>query len=179
MRLLLRLCRFIDTLNDRLAVLAKWAVLASCVISAGNAAVRYVFSVSSNAYLEIQWYLFAACVMLGASQVLRVNEHVRVDLIYGRWSGRTQAHIDLFGLIVFLLPVCAAMLWFSAPLFWQMLQSGEMSNNAGGLIRWPAMLCLPLGFGLLFLQGLSEIVKRVAWLRGLFEGDFHYEAPLQ
>ncbi len=179
MKSLLTLCRWIDAVNDRFASFAKWAVLACCLISASNAVVRYLLSISSNAFLEIQWYLFAACVMLGAAQVLRVNEHVRVDVVYGRFSGRTQALIDLFGLIVFLLPVCAVMLFFASPLFWHMLQSGEMSNNAGGLIRWPAMLTLPLGFGLLLLQSLSEIIKRVAWLRGQYEGDFHYEAPLQ
>ncbi len=179
MKFLLTLSRWIDALNDRFAGLAKWAVLASCLISASNAAVRYLLSISSNAFLEIQWYLFAACVMLGAAHVLRVNEHVRVDVFYGRYSGRTQALIDLFGLVFFLVPVMVAMIVFSSPLFWQMLQSGEMSSNAGGLIRWPAMLTLPLGFSLVLLQGLSEIIKRIAWLRGQYEGQFHYEAPLQ
>jgi len=179
MNALLFLARRIDSLNDRFGTLAAWAVLLSCFISATNAVVRYGFDYSSNAFLEIQWYLFAACVMLGASTVLRLNEHVRVDIVYGRFSGRTQALIDLFGLTVFLLPVTGVMIWFSLPLFWQMVQSGEMSNNAGGLIRWPAMLMLPLGFSMVFLQGLSETTKRIAWLRGQYDGDFHYEAPLQ
>ncbi len=176
---LLALSRGIDFVNDRFAIVAKWAVFASCLISASNAIVRYGFNYSSNAYLEIQWYLFAACVMLGAAQVLRVNEHVRVDVIYGLFSGRTQALIDLIGLLLFMLPSMVIMIYFAWPLFLKMFLSGEMSSNAGGLIRWPAMLMLPLGFALLFVQGLSEAIKRVAWLAHKYEGDFHYERPLQ
>jgi TRAP-type mannitol/chloroaromatic compound transport system permease small subunit len=176
---LLSLSRGIDYLNDRLATLAKWAVFASCLISAANAVVRYLANYSSNAYLEIQWYLFAACVMLGAAQVLRVNEHVRVDVLYGRSSGRTQALIDLAGLLLFVLPSMLVMVYFAWPLFVKMYVSGEMSSNAGGLIRWPAMLLLPLGFALLFAQGVSEAIKRLAWLAHKYEGDFHYERPLQ
>ncbi|MEK0417352.1 MAG: hypothetical protein RI949_1358 [Pseudomonadota bacterium] len=175
----LRLSRGIDSLTDAAAVAAKWAVLLSCVISAANAAVRYTFDYSSNSFLEIQWYLFAACVMLGAAQVLRVNEHVRVDLFYSRLSGRGQAILDLTGLLVFLVPVMAVMIYFSWPLFVKMLMSGEMSSNAGGLIRWPAMMMLPLGFALVFLQGVSEVIKRVAWLNHQLDADFHYERPLQ
>ncbi len=176
---LLMLSRLIDSINDRFATFAKWAVLASCLISAANAVVRYVASYSSNAYLEIQWYLFAACVMLGASQVMRINEHVRVDVLYGRYSGRTQALIDLVGLVFFMMPSMLVMIWFSWPMFLSMYVSGEMSSNAGGLIRWPAMLMLPLGFSLLLLQGLSESIKRVAWLQHKYDADFHYERPLQ
>ncbi len=176
---LIALARAIDNITDKFAVAAKWAVFASCMISAGNAVVRYVANYSSNAFLEIQWYLFAACVMLGASQVLRVNEHVRVDVLYGRLSGRTQALVDLAGLVLFLLPSMAVMIFYSWPLFEKMYLSGEMSSNAGGLIRWPAMLMLPLGFGMLFAQGVSEAIKRVGWLTHQFEGDFHYERPLQ
>jgi TRAP-type mannitol/chloroaromatic compound transport system permease small subunit len=176
---LLSLSRGIDYLTDRLATLAKWAVFASCLISAANAVVRYLANYSSNAYLEIQWYLFAACVMLGAAQVLRVNEHVRVDVLYGRSSGRTQALIDLAGLLLFVLPSMLVMVYFAWPLFVKMYVSGEMSSNAGGLIRWPAMLLLPLGFALLFAQGVSEAIKRLAWLAHKYEGDFHYERPLQ
>lgn len=179
MNALLRITRWIDALSDRFAVIAAWAVLASCAISAGNAIVRYTFDQSSNAWLEIQWYLFAACVMLGASQVLRLNEHVRVDVIYGRWSGRGKVLIDLFGLIVFLMPVTLLMLWLSTPLFVKWFISGEMSSNAGGLIRWPAMLMLPLGFALLALQGFAEIIKRIGWLTHRYEMDIHYERPLQ
>lgn len=179
MRQLLAWARGIDWVNDRFGWIAEWAVFLSCFISAGNAVIRYVFDYSSNGFLEIQWYLFAVCVMLGAAQVLRVNEHVRVDIFYARYSGHGKVYIDLFGLVFFLVPVMVAMIWFSFPLFLRMLHSGEMSNNAGGLIRWPAMLTLPLGFTMVLLQGLAEIVKRVAWLMRLHEMDTHYERPLQ
>ena len=179
MRQLLAWARGIDWVNDRFGWIAEWAVFLSCFISAGNAVIRYVFDYSSNGFLEIQWYLFAACVMLGAAQVLRVNEHVRVDIFYARYSGHGKVYIDLFGLVFFLVPVMVAMIWFSFPLFMRMFGSGEMSNNAGGLIRWPAMLTLPLGFTMVLLQGLAEIVKRVAWLMHLHEMDTHYERPLQ
>ena len=175
----LALSRLIDKVNDKFGELAKWAVITSCFISATNAIIRYGFNYSSNAYLEIQWYLFAVVVMLGASQVLRVNEHIRVDVIYGLYSGRTQAIIDLVGLALFMLPSMLVMIYFSLPLFLKMYATGEMSSNAGGLIRWPAMLLLPLGFSLLFAQGISEAIKRVAWLAHKYEGDFHYERPLQ
>ena len=179
MRQLLAIAKAIDWLNDRFGWLAEWAVFLSCFISAGNAVVRYLLDSSSNGLLEIQWYMFAVCVMFGASQVLRVNEHVRVDIIYARLSGHGKVYIDLFGLVFFLLPVMIAMVWFSLPLFLRMYTSGEMSNNAGGLVRWPAMLTLPLGFSLVLLQGVSEIIKRVAWLMHLHEMDTHYERPLQ
>ena len=176
---LLAFARGIDWISDRFGAVAKWAVIASCFISATNAIVRYSLDYSSNSFLEIQWYLFAAAVMFGAAQVLRVNEHVRVDVLYGRYSGKTQVLIDLFGLIFFLMPVMAAMLYFSWPLFMRMFVSNEMSQNAGGLIRWPAMLTLPLGFALMVLQGLAEIIKRIAWLQHKFEMEIHYERPLQ
>lgn len=179
MSALLRLVKPIDALNDRFAWVAQWAVLGCCLISAGNALVRYGLDYSSNAWLEIQWYLFAACVMLGASQVLRLNEHVRVDVFYGRLSGRGKVIVDLFGFVAFLMPVVLLMLWLSLPLFWRTYTSGEMSGNAGGLIRWPAMLMLPLGFALLTLQGLAEIAKRIGWLLHHHEMDTHYERPLQ
>ncbi len=179
METFLDISRAIDRLTNGFAHIAKWAVLASCLISAGNALVRYLANYSSNSWLEIQWYLFAACVMLGAAQVLRVNEHVRVDVLYGRYSGRTQAWVDLFGLFVFLIPVMVLMVYFSFPLFLQMYRTGEMSSNSGGLIRWPAMLMLPLGFSLVLLQGISEIIKRIAWLAHKYDAEFHYERPLQ
>ena len=179
MKALLSLAHAIDWINDQFAALAKWAVLLSCLISCLNAVVRYVFNVGSNGWLEIQWYLFAGCVMLGAAQVLRVNEHVRVDVIYGQLSSRKKVWIDLLGLVFFLLPAMGTMLYFSAPLFWKMAVSGEMSSNAGGLIRWPAMLMLPLGFSLVLLQGLAEITKRIGWLTHTYEMDIHYERPLQ
>jgi TRAP-type mannitol/chloroaromatic compound transport system permease small subunit len=179
MDLLLKLSRLIDGLNDRFGDIAKFAVIAACFISAGNAFIRFGLDTSSNAWLEIQWYLFAICVMLGSAQVLRLNEHVRVDLFYGRLGGHGKVYIDLFGLIVFLVPVMVAMLYFSLPLFLQMYRTGEMSSNAGGLIRWPAMLTLPLGFSMVLLQGISEIIKRVAWLMNRIDMDIHYERPLQ
>ena len=176
---LLSLSRGIDWLNDRFATVAWWAAFVSCMISAANAVVRYVFNYSSNSYLEIQWYLFAACVMLGAAQVLRVNEHVRVDVLYGSYSGKYQAIVDLGGFLLFLIPGMLTMLYYAWPLFAKIYISGEMSSQAGGLIRWPAMLMLPLGFALMALQGLSEIIKRAAWLAHKYEGDFQYERPLQ
>ncbi len=179
MKALLKLAALIDRLNDLFGEIAKWAVLAACFISAGNAAIRYALNFSSNAYLEIQWYLFAAAVMLGASQVLRLNEHVRVDVLYGRYPTRAKVWVDLLGLAFFLLPVMVMMVYYSWPLFARMYDSGEMSNNAGGLIRWPAMLMLPLGFSMLVLQGLSEIIKRAGWLMHVFDMDTHYERPLQ
>ena len=179
MKVLLGFAALIDKLNDKFAWWAEWAVIASCFISAGNALVRYTLDISSNGLLEIQWYLFAACVMLGASQVLRVNEHVRVDIFYARFTGHGKVYIDLFGLIFFLVPVMIAMIYFALPVFMRMYTSGEMSNNAGGLIRWPAMLMLPLGFSMVLLQGLAEIIKRIAWLMHLHEMDTHYDRPLQ
>jgi len=179
MNILLALARGIDWLTDRFGEIAKWAVLCSCLISAGNAAVRYLLNVSSNGWLEIQWYLFAACVMFGAAQVLRLNEHVRVDLIYGGRSGRVKVCIDLCGLVFFLLPVMAIMVYFALPLFVRMFTTGEMSGNAGGLVRWPAMLTLPVGFGLMILQGVAEVIKRVAWLANRYDMEVHYERPQQ
>ena len=179
MKALLALARWIDKLNDGFGAIAKWAVLAACLISAGNAGVRYALNYSSNALLEIQWYLFAGVVMLGASQVLSLNEHVRVDVLYGRYSARMKVWVDLLGLLLFLLPVMCVMLYMSWPLFERMYATGEMSNNAGGLIRWPVMLLIPLGFALLILQGLSEIIKRIGWLTHSHELDMHYERPVQ
>ncbi len=179
MKALLPIAHGIDKFNNAFGWLAEWALLISCFISAGNALVRYGFNQSSNAWLEIQWYLFAAAVMFGAAQVLRVNEHVRVDLAYARYSTQTKVYVDIFGIVCFLMPVMFTMLYFSWPLFVDKFSSGEMSQSAGGLIRWPVALTIPLGFGLLILQGLSEVIKRVAWLRHEYEMDTHYERPLQ
>ncbi len=179
MKQLLTLARWIDALSDGFGVIAKWAVLIACLTSAGNAVVRYVFNIGSNAFLEIQWYLFAGAVMLGASQVLRLNEHVRVDVLYGQYPTRLKVWVDLLGLLLFLLPVMGLMAWLSWPMFVGMYGSGESSSNAGGLIRWPVMLLLPAGFALLCLQGLAEIIKRIGWLTQRYEMDTHYERPLQ
>lgn len=176
---LLKFALGVDWVSEQFGKFAAFAVMAAALISAGNAFIRYGLDISSNGWLEIQWYLFAATVMLGAPIVLRLNEHVRVDIFYGKLKGKGPVLVDLFGLIVFLLPVMALMVWFSWPLFVKMYLTGEMSQNAGGLIRWPAMMLLPLGFGWMFLQGLSEIIKRVAYLQGLIEMDTHYEKPVQ
>lgn len=179
MDFLLRVARAIDTLNARVGKLAEWSVLLACLISAGNALSRYAFDQSSNAWLELQWYLFAAMVLLGAAYTLQRNEHVRVDLLYGRSSPHTQAWIDIFGGVFFLLPMAALLAWMSWPMFSDAWRLGEMSGNAGGLIRWPVKLMLPVGFALLLLQGLSELIKRVAYLRGYPELVAHYERPMQ
>lgn len=179
MKFLLALARGMDRLSDGFGALAAWAALLSCLISAANAIVRYGLDFGSNAFLEIQWYLFAACVMLGAAQVLRLNEHVRVDIFYSRLSGRGKVWVDLLGLLLLLLPVMSFAGWLSWGFFWSRLQSGEVSPNAGGLIRWPVALLLPLGFGMVTLQGLAEVIKRVGWLAGVHEMDTHYERPLQ
>ena len=179
MKRLLAFARLIDALNDRFAFVARWAVLIACAISTTNAVVRYSLDYSSNAFLEIQWYLFAVCVMFGAAQVLRINEHVRVDIFYSRYPTRTKVLIDLLGLIFFLLPLTFFIAYSSMPVFLKMLMSGEMSSNSGGLIRWPAMLTIPLGMFLVGLQGISEIIKRVGWLMHVHDMDTHYERPLQ
>ena len=179
MNVLLALARAIDAFSNRFAWIAEWAVIASCFISAANALIRYLVDYSSNGFLEIQWYLFAVCVMFGAAQVLRVNEHVRVDVLYGLYPTRLKVWVDLFGLVFFLEPVMAAMLFYAWPLFVNTYVSGEMSNNAGGLIRWPVMATLPVGFSMMILQGFAEIVKRIGWLLHRFDMDTHYERPLQ
>ncbi|PIT76586.1 TRAP transporter small permease subunit [Limnohabitans sp. B9-3] len=176
---LLKLALGIDWVSERFGAVAAFTVMAAALISAGNAFIRYGFDMSSNGWLEIQWYLFAATVMLGAPLVLKLNEHVRVDLFYGKLKGRGPIYVDLFGLVVFLMPVMLLLAWLSFPLFLKMFVTQEMSSNAGGLIRWPAMLLLPLGFTWMCMQGISEIIKRVAYLQGKFEMNTHYEKPVQ
>ena len=167
MQALLKLSRGIDWLNERVGLAVIWLILASTVISGLNAAVRKIFNYSSNGFLEIQWYLFAAAFLLAAGYTLLHREHVRVDVVSSRFSKRTQIWLDVVGFVMFLTPVCAAVLWFGTPFFLQALESGEMSSNAGGLIRWPVYLMMPLGFALLLLQGWSELIKRIAFLKGL------------
>ena len=176
---LLKFALGIDRISAQFGHIAALAVMAAALISAGNAFIRYGFDISSNGWLEIQWYLFAATVMLGAPLVLKLNEHVRVDIFYGKLKGNGPVYVDLFGLILFLLPVMVTLVWLSFPLFLKMYLTHEMSSNAGGLVRWPAMLMLPLGFAWMLLQGLSEIIKRVAYLQGKYEMDTHYEKPVQ
>ncbi|MCX7201407.1 MAG: TRAP transporter small permease subunit [Burkholderiales bacterium] len=179
MKGLLSFAHAIDWLNERVGRIAVWAVLIACLVSAGNATLRYLISNSSNAWLELQWYLFGAMVLLGAPFVLKMNEHVRVDVIYSRLGPKGQACIDLFGLVLFLMPAACLLAWMSWPWFVDSFVHSEMSSNAGGLIRWPVKLMLPVGFTLLVLQGLAEIVKRVAFLRGEYAMDLQYERPLQ
>jgi TRAP-type mannitol/chloroaromatic compound transport system permease small subunit len=179
MNALLKLSSLIDTLNRKLGLVANWLVLIACVISAGNAMMRYSFSLSSNAWLEIQWYLFGGMVLLGASYTLKMNEHVRVDIFYSRYGDRTRLWVDLIGGILFLLPMAIIIGWLSWPLFINSYHIGEISGNAGGLLRWPVKILIPIGFFLLTLQGLSEIIKRAAALTGHLQLDAHYERPLQ
>jgi TRAP-type mannitol/chloroaromatic compound transport system permease small subunit len=178
-KLLLSFSRIVDWINDRFGWLASWCVLISCVISAGNATSRHALNMSSNAWLEIQWYLFSVMFLLGASYTLKVNEHVRVDIVYANVSPRTQIWIDLLGAIVFLLPAAVMMAWLSWPIFVRAFVTGEISKDAGGLIRWPVMLTMPVGFALLTLQGLSEIIKRIAALRGQHDLTAKYHHLVQ
>ena len=179
MKLCLAFSRAIDAMNERIGFVADWLVLLACLISAGNAFSRYAFGMSSNAWLEIQWYMFGAVVMLGASYTLKRNEHVRVDIVYANVSTRRQIGIDIFGFILFMLPATTIMAYLSWPIFYNAWHMGEISANAGGLIRWPVKLLLPVGFFLLSLQGISELIKRIAMITGHMKADLHYERPLQ
>ncbi len=167
MKFLLALSRFIDAANTRVGRAVYWLVLASVLVSAINALFRYTFNMSSNAWLEIQWYLFSAVFMLCAGYTLLHNEHIRIDVVYGRFSRRTQIWIDLFGTVFFLLPMALIIMKLSWPMFLDAYTRGEISGDAGGLIRWPVKILIPVGFLLLALQGVSELIKRVAYLRGL------------
>ena len=166
MQALLKISKAVDWLNSQVGKHVIWLILASTVISAVNATVRKAFNVSSNAYLEVQWYLFAASFLLASAYTLLNGEHVKIDVIYSRWSKRVQIWIDLLGFTFFLLPFCAAVLWFSIPFFLQGYRSNEVSPSAGGLILWPVYAMMPLGFFLLMLKGISELIKRIAFLQG-------------
>ena len=163
---MLALSRVIDALNDRIGRLVYWLVLAAVFISAANAIVRKAFDMSSNAFLEVQWYLFSAIFLLCAGYTLLKNEHIRIDVIAGRFSRRTQTWIDVFGTVFFLFPMVALILFESWPWFVRAWNSGEVSPSAGGLILWPAKILVPVGFVLLALQGVSELLKRIAFLAG-------------
>ena len=169
MRVLLKFSNAVDWLNRQIGKYAIWLILASTVISGVNALVRKIFNFSSNAFLEVQWYLFAAAFLLAAGYTLLNNEHVKIDVIYSKFSRTKQIWIDIIGFTFFLTPVCLAVLWYSMPFFLKGYHSGEMSNNAGGLIRWPVYALMPIGFTLLMLQGWSELIKRFAFLQGLIE----------
>lgn len=166
MKLLLAFARAVDRLNEGVGRFTLWLVLVAILISAGNAVARYGLDMSSNAWLEIQWYLFALVFLLGAGYTLRHNGHVRIDVLYNRFSERTRAWIDLMGTLLFLLPVCALIVWLSWRGFEIAYAIGERSPDAGGLARWPIRLAIPVGFALLLLQGLAEAIKQVAILTG-------------
>jgi TRAP-type mannitol/chloroaromatic compound transport system permease small subunit len=199
---LLKFSRIVDEINAQFGVVANWLVLFACVISAANAAVRYGingilalaaefpllhilaaaiawYGSNANAFLELQWYMFTGMVLLGGPYTLKMNEHVRVDLFYGMVSDRARIWIDIIGGLLFLLPICIILIYFTWPWFLESYRLGEQSNNAGGLLRWPVKLILPVGFGLMALQGVSEIIKRVAALEHVIEDEFKYEKPLQ
>ncbi|NEX61543.1 TRAP transporter small permease subunit [Noviherbaspirillum galbum] len=171
MSFLLSLSRLIDLLNEKVGNAVSWALLLSVFICTGNALVRYTFNTSSNAWLEIQWYLFSAIFLLATSYTLRRNEHVRIDVIAGRFSKRTQVIIDVLGFLVFLLPMALIILYYSVPYALLSIQNQEMSSNAGGLIVWPAKLLIPVGFFLLTLQGISEFIKRIGYLKGVVDAS--------
>ena len=178
MQFLLRLSRGMDAVSDWIGRVLIWALLTTVIVSAGNAIVRKVFSVGSNAWLEVQWYLFAAVFLLGAGYAFLHNAHVRIDFISGRLSARTRNIIDIVGIVAFLTPLAWILLQLSWPLFVKAWQSGEMSQNAGGLVRWPVLALLPLGMVLLLAQAASELVKRVAFLKGLIPDPLaHAENP--
>ncbi len=179
MQPLLQLSSGIDAFNRGIAWIASGCVLLACLVSAGNAGLRYAFSLGSNAWLELQWYLFAYMVMLGAAFVLKANEHVRVDLFYGPLSTRAKIWVDLLGLLIFLMPATLYLLYLCIGPAAAAFHSGETSPNAGGLVRWPARMALPIGFAFVALQGISEIVKRIAMLTGHLPAESQYERPLQ
>jgi TRAP-type mannitol/chloroaromatic compound transport system permease small subunit len=166
---LLKLSRLIDATTEFVGKAVSWLVLAAVLVSAGNAIVRKVFDTSSNAWLELQWYLFGAVFFLAAAYTLKQNEHIRIDIFYGSRSKKTQDRIELFGLLFFLMPFCLLMLWLLTPYTLEALRSGEMSAAAGGLILWPSKALILGGFVLLTIQGISEIIKRIAIMNGLMD----------
>jgi TRAP-type mannitol/chloroaromatic compound transport system permease small subunit len=169
MKALLAISRGIDALNERIGRLVFWCVLIMVLVSAANATSRYALNLASNAWLELQWYLFAAVFLLCSGYTLLHNEHIRIDVVSSQLSRRAQIWIDVFGLVVFLLPMSLFIMWLSWPVFMNAWNSGEISGSAGGLIRWPARLLVPAGFLLLSAQGVSELIKRIAYLRGVID----------
>jgi TRAP-type mannitol/chloroaromatic compound transport system permease small subunit len=179
MRPLLAVSAAIDQINEKIGYVCNFLVLAACLVSAGNAMIRYAFGYSSNGWLELQWYMFAILVMFGASYTFKRNEHVRVEIFYLFLSERGQLWLDLIGTLFFLIPACLLLSYLSWPFFHQAYVVGEMSGNAGGLIRWPIKFVIPSGFVMLALQGVSEVIKRIAALRGEVTIDAKYERPTQ
>ncbi|HJV54048.1 MAG TPA: TRAP transporter small permease subunit [Noviherbaspirillum sp.] len=166
MSFLLSLSRLIDKINEKIGLGISWALLLAVLICSGNALVRYTLNTSSNAWLEIQWYLFAAIFLLASSYTLRRNEHVRIDVIAGHLPRRVQVCIDIFGFLVFLLPMTIIILYYAVPYALLSIENQEVSSNAGGLIVWPSKLLIPIGFLMLTLQGISELIKRIGFLAG-------------
>ena len=167
MKLLLQISRLIDAITERVGRSIYWLVLIAVLVSAVNAVVRKVFDMSSNAFLELQWYLFSAVFLLGAGYALLKQEHVRIDVIYGKFPKRVQIWIDILGTLLFLMPMALLILWHSWPVFVNAFQSNEMSSSAGGLPLWPVRLLVPAGFVLLIVQAISEMIKRFAYLKDL------------
>jgi TRAP-type mannitol/chloroaromatic compound transport system permease small subunit len=179
MRPLLVVSAAIDQLNEKIGYVCNLLVLLACLVSAGNAMIRYAFGYSSNGWLELQWYMFAILVMFGASYTFKRNEHVRVEIFYLMLSERGQLWLDLIGTLFFMIPACLLLAYLSWPFFMQAYAVGEMSGNAGGLVRWPIKFVIPSGFVMLALQGVSEVIKRIAALRGEATVDAKYERPTQ
>jgi TRAP-type mannitol/chloroaromatic compound transport system permease small subunit len=179
MRPLLAVSNAIDLLNQKLGDICNFLILAACVVSAANAMIRYAFGYSSNAWLELQWYMFAVVIMFGASYTFKRNEHVRVEILYLMLSERGQLWLDMIGTLFFLIPGCLLLAYLSWPFFHQAYAVGEISSNAGGLVRWPIKFVIPAGFVLLALQGVSEVIKRIAALKGYVMIDAKYERPVQ
>ena len=179
MRPLLAVSNAIDLLNEKIGNICNLLVLLACLVSAANAMIRYAFSYSSNGWLELQWYMFAVLVMFGASYTFKRNEHVRVEIFYLMLSERGQLWLDLIGTLFFLIPACLLLAYLSWPFFMQAYSVGEMSGNAGGLIRWPIKFVIPAGFVMLAMQGVSEVIKRLAALIGELTIDAKYERPTQ
>ena len=179
MRLLLKFADSVDWLTEQVGQTLKWLVLFSTLISAGNALVRYTLHTGSNAWLEIQWYMFAAMFLLGAGYALKYDEHVRVDVFFSRMSPRTQAWVDVFGGLLFLLPITIIIAWMGIPMVVNSYRITEYSSDAGGLLRWPVKIMIPLGFGLLALQGVAEVIKKTAVALGIRGPGKAYERPVQ
>ncbi len=180
MHLLLSISRLIDRINDLVGRTVYWLILLAVIVSSGNAVVRYTLDMSSNAWLEVQWYLFSAVFLLAAGYTLLRNEHVRIDIVVSRFSRRTQAWVDTMGTLLFLLPMSVLIMWLSWPMFALSFVSGEMSSNAGGLIRWPVKMLVPAGFFLLTIQAVSELIKRIAYLAGAipdYAPQAHHDVP--
>jgi TRAP-type mannitol/chloroaromatic compound transport system permease small subunit len=179
MRHFLRFADMVDRLDEQVGQALKWLVLFASLISAGNALMRYTIHYSSNAFLEIQWYLFGAMFLLAAGYALKHGEHVRVDVFFSKMSPRTQAWVDVVGTILFLMPMAIIIAWLSVPMVVNSIRIQEHSSDAGGLLRWPIKIMIPLGFALLALQGLAEIIKKTAIARGIREPGKAYERPVQ